>query len=278
MLRTALKPRWLGLLAFVLLVVASFTWLGMWQLDVARDKSHQESLARAESMPVDDIGQVLPPHTPLTTGLVGRRISATGVYDAAHQIIVVQRMFNGEVGAWVMTPLDVDGSYLPVVRGWVSDPSQVQPPPAGEVTVVGALAPPESAPDEDLGLPEGQAATIDVAALVNEWNAGVFSAFVYMESERPASGAPVPWTPALVPSPGFGEGGIEWRNLAYAMQWWLFAAFAVYMWFRMVREDHQSSQVAQGAVTSGGAAPEPNLGPSLDPTDATDTAPGGARS
>lgn len=276
MLRTALKPRWLGLLAFVLIVVASFSWLGMWQLDVARDKQHQESLERAASMPVDDIGKVLPPHTPLTTSLVGRRVTATGTYDAAHQIIVLPRLLEGRRGAWVMTPLDVGGAYLPVVRGWVTDPSQVQPPPAGVVTVTGALAPPESAPDEPVDLPEGQAATIDLASLVNEWDASTFSAFVYMEGEQPASGEPVAWTPTLVPSPGFGSGGIEWRNLAYAAQWWLFAAFAVYMWFRMVREDAQSdSQTAE--LTAAGGEP-PSADDDTDrPTEVPDTAPGGAR-
>lgn len=254
MLRTALKPRWLGLLALVLLVVASFTWLGMWQLDVARDKSHQEALERAVAMPVQDIGEVLPPHTPLTTALVGRRVSATGTYEAGHQVIVTPRLLDGQRGAWVMTPLNVGGSYLPVVRGFISDPSQAQPPPSGEVTVVGALAPPESAPDEDAGLPPGQVSTIDVASLVNEWDAGTFSAFVYLESETPASGAAVPWTPTLVPSPGFGQAGIEWRNLAYAAQWWLFAAFAVYMWFRMVREDAQTDKPIETPDNAAGGA------------------------
>jgi cytochrome oxidase assembly protein ShyY1 len=32
-------------------------------------------------------------------------------------------------------------------------------------------------------------------------------------------------------------GGIKWRNAAYALQWWVFAAFAAFMWVKMVRED-----------------------------------------
>lgn len=256
----------------------------MWQLDVARDKSHQESLERAASMPVEDVAKVLPPHTPLTSQLVGRNVKATGTYDAEHQLIVVQRQLEGSVGYWVMTPLDVNGSYLPVVRGWVSDPAQVQPPPSGEVTVVGALAPPESAPDKDLGLAPGQVSTIDVASLVNEWDAGTFSAFMYMESEQLASGAAVPWTPTLVPSPGFGEGGIEWRNLAYALQWWFFAAFAVYMWFRMVREDAQGPREFAEPISAGAAPAEGDPTPAeqtvqtTQTTEPTDTAAGGARS
>jgi hypothetical protein len=32
---------------------------------------------------------------------------------------------------------------------------------------------------------------------------------------------------------------LDWRNLAYAVQWWLFAAFGVFMWWRVVRDDHE---------------------------------------
>ncbi len=229
----ALRPRWLGLLALVLLIVAAFGWLGMWQLNVARDTSRREALERAAATPVASIGQVLPASTPLTAGLVGRTVSATGTYDAAHQLIVTPRQLHGQAGCWVMTPLIVDGAALPVVRGWVADPAQAQPPPSGQVTVTGALAPPESAPGAPVALPAGQVATIDLARLVNEWDMPTYSAFIYLAAETP----PAAWTPAVVPSPAGVPEGIAWRNLAYAAQWWLFAAFAVYMWVRMVRDD-----------------------------------------
>jgi hypothetical protein len=60
------------------------------------------------------------------------------------------------------------------------------------------------------------------------------------ERDGDPSGAPVP-APGLerVPPPVIGESGLSWRNAAYALQWWIFAAFAAYMWFRMVRDDHQ---------------------------------------
>ena len=44
MLRTALKPRWLGLLALVVVVMVAFSMLGLWQLNVARDKGRAEAV------------------------------------------------------------------------------------------------------------------------------------------------------------------------------------------------------------------------------------------
>lgn len=260
MLRTALKPKWLGLLAVLLLVVVAFTWLGLWQLDVARERQFREAAERAASTPVQQVDRVLPPHAPLTADKVGLGVTATGTYDASKQLLITPRQLNGEVGAWVMTPLDTGDAYLPVVRGWVPDPAAVQPPPTGVVTVVGSLAPPESAADEVVDLPEGQASTIDTASLVNHWDGGIYNTFIYLESEADASGQPLAaWTPTAVPAPPPGSGGIQWRNLAYALQWWFFAGFAVYMYWRIVKDDSASDRVRAlgGAPATEPGTPEP---------------------
>ena len=67
MLRTALKPRWLGLFVVLVLVLVSFFWLGLWQLDVARDKGREEVVAAAAE-PVVPIAEALGPHAPFPAG------------------------------------------------------------------------------------------------------------------------------------------------------------------------------------------------------------------
>ncbi|SNV19544.1 Uncharacterized conserved protein [Dermatophilus congolensis] len=256
MLRTALKPKWLGLLLLVLLVVVSFTWLGFWQLDVAQAKQQREAAEYARSQPYAPINSLLPPHHPLTQQLVGRKVTATGAYVPEHQLIVTPRLNNGQAGAWVMTPLNTGDAYVPVVRGWVRDPAHVQPPPTGTVTVTGVLAPPESAPSEPTLLPSGQVATIDLAHLVNTWNTQTYSAFVITATETTPGpdGKATPitsWRPETIPAPQPDTGGIQWRNLAYALQWWFFAAFAVYMWIRMVRDDAATdAAIARGETAT----------------------------
>ena len=39
-----------------------------------------------------------------------------------------------------------------------------------------------------------------------------------------------------MPTP-LADTSIQWRNAAYAVQWWVFALFALWVWFRMVREE-----------------------------------------
>ena len=75
-----------------------------------------------------------------------------------------------------------------------------------------------------------------------------------------------------VPTP-LGDTGLQWRNAAYAVQWWVFALFALWLWWRMVREEHRS----RGAAGVGPAEDddaEPTVEPGVEPGVGPDPAPG----
>jgi len=241
-LRTALQPRWLGLLAAVLAVMVTFGALGAWQLGVARDKGRAQALAAVPHQPVVPVPTVLQPHAGFPVDAVGRRVSATGRYDARGQVLVTPRVLHGIRGMWVVTPLVVasGGARLAVVRGFVRSAGDAGTPPASTVHVTGALAPSES-PSSDAtvtALPPGQVASVDLAALVNRWPGEVYNGFLLASDERPRPGD-VGRAVVRVPPPVATPAGIAWRNAAYAFQWWIFAAFALYMWVRMVREESE---------------------------------------
>jgi cytochrome oxidase assembly protein ShyY1 len=242
-LRTVLKPRWLGLLAFLLVVLVSFTWLGLWQLHVARDKGEVEAAEAATRLPVAPVSKVIEPHQQFPENGSGRPVSATGTYDAAHQLLVADRRLDGVSGYWVITPLVVEatGARLVVVRGFVTDPAQATPPTTkGTVEVTGTLAPGES-PSTSGTLPPGQVGTIDLGVLLNQWKGSLYNAFVFKTGEQPdATTAGI----KPIPPPEIQTGGLSWRNAAYALQWWIFAGFAAYMWWRMVRDDWQQDRRA----------------------------------
>jgi cytochrome oxidase assembly protein ShyY1 len=173
----------------------------------------------------------------------GRAVTAVGTYAGAEQLLVGPRRLAGRTGYWVVTPLDVTESHarLAVVRGFVTDLGSVRPPPAGQVEVDGSLAPGESPADPPAGLPAGAPTalgSIDLSVLVNRWPGELFNAFVFAQGEKTAAGAEIRATAGLerVPPPEV-TGGLKWRNAAYALQWWMFAGFAAFMWFRMVRDD-----------------------------------------
>jgi cytochrome oxidase assembly protein ShyY1 len=243
-LRTALKPRWLALFALLVLIIVTFAQLGLWQLHVAQDKGLAEALRKAhEARPVM-VDTVVKPHQPFPNAASARPVIAIGSYAAGGQVLVGPRRLEGREGYWVVTPLVVDGTgaRLAVVRGFVADPADAGTAPQEPVQVTGALAPGESPAQEQpgpTGAGEPVLGSLDLAVLVNRWPGELYNAFVFAQGEQQ-----VATRTAVVPGAGLERvqppqvtGGIKWRNAAYALQWWVFAAFAAFMWVKMVRED-----------------------------------------
>jgi cytochrome oxidase assembly protein ShyY1 len=154
-------------------------------------------------------------------------------------VLVSGKRLNGVDGFWLLAPLRTDsGALVPVVRGFTKSAAgstTAYPPPTGQVTVSGSLQPPEPAPDQAASPGAGQIPAADTADLVNRWGGPIYNVLVY-----DAAGAPGVDAAALtpVPVPPLDEGGgLGLRNAAYALQWWLFGAFAILLWWRMVRQE-----------------------------------------
>ncbi len=267
MLRTALKPRWLGLLGVVALIIVAFIQLGRWQLGVARDKATVEQLQKVASQPPVDVTSVLRVHAEFPGDASSKRVFASGRYAADGQVLVPDRRLDGRAGYWLITPFVVEstGARLPVLRAFLSTPSPVPPPPAGLVTVHGGLAPGES-PAGVTALPPGQIGSVDLSLLVNTWPGETYNAFLFLEDETPAAGPGAAAADTLntlthVPTP-VADTGLKWRNAAYALQWWVFAGFAAYMWWRMVRDDRDATRAATHGEggSDGGEGPGGDVG------------------
>ena len=252
-----LKPRWLGLLGVLVLILVGFTFLGLWQLSVARDDAVREALAQAPLQASVSLSTVLTPHAPFPGDASGRPVTMTGTYDPSGQVLVADRRLDGVSGYWVVTPLVVDptgsdrAASIAVLRGFVNDGTGTGPAPSvgGPVTVTGTLAPGESPTSSPATLPDGQLGSLDLARLVNRWPGDLYNAFVFATAETPDASAGV----QRVPPPPIPT-GLSLRNAAYALQWWVFGLFAAYMWWRMVRDDHHRDE-AEATLTRTDASP-----------------------
>jgi cytochrome oxidase assembly protein ShyY1 len=258
MLRAALRPRMLVLLVLLLGAAAVCGRLGVWQLDRAEIRGASataQRLAAQEAATPVALGAVLAPQTAFSGELVGRRVLARGVYDAAGQVLVANRTLDGRTGYLVLTPLRVtddrpdpaSGSaspadavqvpagapVLPVVRGWVvvPDDAAALAVPAGEVTVTAYLQSSEASGRTDL--PSGQVDAISSAELLNLWGGPIWSAYAVLTASEPAQGDAL----ALLPAPVRSGAGLNLQNVAYAAQWWIFGGFAIFLWLRMVRDE-----------------------------------------
>lgn len=239
-MRSALAPRWWAWHLALAAVLVSFGWLGWWQVDSFEDASGGDSTPGPTAAAVD-VARVTDPGGRLAPGDVGRRVRAEGTWDAAGQLVVPGRARGGETGGWVVTPLRTTEGVLPVVRGW--HPGADRPPPApvsGPVVVTGVLQ--QSEPESEAtvapgGLPAGQVAYVATVALLDRlpYDADtMYDGFLALRSQDPADRDPLATVVAADRASGPGEVG-RWRNLAYGLQWWVFAGAAVVFWASVLR-------------------------------------------
>jgi cytochrome oxidase assembly protein ShyY1 len=116
--------------------------------------------------------------------------------------------------------------------------------PGAEVTVTGLLqrsedGPPAGAPVDVARGRLPYVATVTVLDALPYAPGRLYDGYLALRSEQPAPAArPVP-----VAAQDLSTGGVSrWRNLAYALQWWLFAAAAVFFWWVVLRRAAQEQQ------------------------------------
>ncbi|MGW7485723.1 SURF1 family protein [Streptomyces sp. NPDC054786] len=270
MYRFLLTPRWWGINVFAVLAIPLCIFMGSWQLGRFEDRvnTHQQQehrSARAKTAAARPLADLLP----VDTVTSGRQASARGHYDTGHQLLVPARTLkdkHGErQGFYVLDLLRTDGGKaLPVVRGWLpgdagakADTAQVPPPPKGEVTVTGALQASENQGTDGVqaggGLPQGQLGMISAASLVNIVPYEVYDAWITVtDAQAPLHAVP----PAAVEGSGLDLKAFQ--NLGYTGEWFVFAGFVVFMWFRLFRRDAEAAKdAALGIVPEGdGGAPQ----------------------
>jgi surfeit locus 1 family protein len=212
-----------GVVALGVLLAAAMVVLGVWQLDVYERQGNDAAQRRAAAPPVA-LTAVAPPGGAVVDGY-GRQVTFSGTYDPALQVLV-----PGDDGFRVLTGLrQADGSVVPVVRGSEAGPTPPAPP-TGPVTRAGVLLPSEETAGSTTPLPDGQLASVRLPTLAQTWPGPLVNGFVTLDA---AGSSAEGLTPVAVELP---EGQGRLRNGAYALQWWVFAAFALGMSIRVARD------------------------------------------
>lgn len=142
-----MSPRSRYSLVVLLVIVAVIcVELGFWQLRRLHHRRADNAIALAarQQPPVDLTTPPIPPDS----ALAGRRVSAGGEYDHAHDLVLRGQSKEGEPGVAIVTPLRIDGQDTAVLvdRGFVPSPDAFSADPdtlrePGHVTVRGFALP-----------------------------------------------------------------------------------------------------------------------------------------
>lgn len=226
-------PRVIGLHLFAIAAIGFCLFMGTWQLGVYDDRQADEGDARPGASAVP-IAEVWSPDGVFTKDLDQQPVTVTGTFrPAAEQFWVTGRDQGDGTGAWLVAPVTVQGAELFVVRGWApqtSDPAAFDVP-TGEASLQAVLQPGEAS-GSGWDAATRTIGALRIPTLLNElgyddlWSGYAISTEAAVPAGLEAVEVPeadVSWT----------AGG---RNLGYGLQWWVFAAFALFMWWRMARE------------------------------------------
>jgi cytochrome oxidase assembly protein ShyY1 len=237
----ARRPRWIATLALALVLAAGFAALSQWQL--ARSIS-TGTVVHRNTETVVPLSKIATPQKGVTDAANARMVSVTGVWMPGDFSVLSDRLNAGTLGYWVIGHLSADTpdnnrAGLAVALGWTASKAhataardKLDSGRVGDaVEITGRYLAAEAAEDSDFE--HGKVTTLSTARLVNVWKsadpAGIYSGYVV--DARAASGLTAIYSPKPT-----SQVELNWLNIFYAVEWVVFAGFAIFLWYRLVRD------------------------------------------
>lgn len=250
MIRVAARPQWVLFLLFVMVVAAAFAWLGKWQVERAVEAAKP---VNTQSEIVVPLTQLTAPGVPIVDTAGAHMTTVTGVQVPDSFTILTGRLNFGTAGYWVVGRVITQGQAasavsLPVAYGWAATPAQAEQALAtlnaqalasqNMATYTGRFMPAEAPLAPGTGEPATLQQTLAPAALINQWpgyQGSVYWGYL-IENTAPAGLAQIESKPPI------DENEVNWLNIFYAIEWMVFAGFAFYIWWRLVKDAWEREQ------------------------------------
>ncbi|GAA1207848.1 hypothetical protein GCM10009655_03810 [Rhodoglobus aureus] len=238
MWQIARRPRWIGALILALAIASSFAALGQWQLSRSLEGGE---ITEQQSETVVALDSVATAQEPLASVTTGQSVSFTAELVPGDYVVLAERRNTAGMGYWVVGHgQEPSGASIAIALGWASstdaaasaiaqlEASPPASPPASSFS--GRLLPTESPQVSDFE--SGVRSALAVSELVNLWQevpAGTYGGYVV--SFDPPAGLE-----AIDSPPPITEVSLNLLNVFYAVEWVVFAGFAVFLWYRLVRD------------------------------------------
>jgi cytochrome oxidase assembly protein ShyY1 len=236
----ARRPRWIAALLLALGVATGFAALGQWQLARSVESG---IVANQETETVVSLNSIAEPQRPVEAVALGQLVRFGAEFVPEDYVVLSDRINLSAPGYWVVGHAVVaDGSSIAVALGWADTADAASSairtlksnPPAH--TVTGRYLPSESPQESDFEA--GRHSALAVAELVNSWGTpphGVYGGYVV--SATAAAGLERIDSP-----PPSTEVSLNLLNIFYAAEWVIFAGFAIFLWYRVVRDVWEAEQ------------------------------------
>ena len=258
--RFLLSRRWILFFLGVLALAYLCFRLGEWQFHRLDERRASNAIISrnfaAAPVPVQ---RVLSVRQPVSPEEEWRHITARGRYADNETVVVRYQTRDGQSGVDVVTPLVTDqGPALLVDRGWLatgnvgSERPDLPPPPSGEVTLRGWVR--ADATGDSTQVADRSTRAISSVEIGKTLSAPAYQGFVELDTQTPRAAKPL----EKVEPPDLGEG----PHFFYGIQWWFFAALAVFGFGYLVWDERRrlhGSPAPSAGPASPGAPEEPRV-------------------
>ena len=206
-----------------LLLIAGCLWASQWQFQRGIDRQDRNQTIESQlELPTVELKNI----DRNFASFEWRTVNANGAFDAAKQILLKNRYFEGVYGYEVLTRFTADdGRSFWVDRGWVkagkdaTTAPEVTAPPTGQVSITARLRLDRSLPQGAFfALPESGGGMISKLNAQADSNSEGF----YLDLLSGSVSSLTPTVPAQVPELSDGP------HLAYSLQWIFFAGLIIY--------------------------------------------------
>jgi len=218
----ARQPKWIGALFLSLAVAAVFAALGQWQLERTFTKDSGEPVA-------------------INIESVNIKLDTKNVY------IIANRLNGSETGYWLISnSVDSANKNLTIALGWSADLAEVKGERKAlmesglekfETKLEGVFIPSE-APLPQSSSEKFVFESLSLAQLINVYSPEkplvTEPQILALNGYSQASAWP-PLKPVNVTYEAVAR--INWLSAFYFLEWLLFAGFAVFLWWRLVRDE-----------------------------------------
>lgn len=246
--QVARRPKWIFGLFLALAIAAVFALLGQWQLERSFTEVEPEDLSQAPLVLIESEK----PGSPLTAIAANKRVKAELMLDTQNVFIVANRLqrTDDEVvsGYWVIANSGVlleDGDSTASLSVGIGFAESLSIAETARAELMQSIQPQAFLEQTGRYLQtEGPVALTDpakpyllesfsLAQLVNLYKgagAQSLAGFMVLDSE-PGFGLET-----IVIAPPEAGTQVNWLTLFYALEWALFAGFAVFLWWRLVED------------------------------------------
>ena len=240
---TARRPKWIAALILCLGIAAGFAGFAQWQFERSVENVEVVDIDTEAAVPLDEIAE---PGRAMTEPQVGRVVTVSGRLVESDYVTLTDRSLDGRTGSWLVGHLVTDdGVSLAVAIGFAPDGAAIPDLGIDRTEWTGRYLPGEEPQSSDFEA--GRLSAMSVASLVNLWAepGPVYAGFVVADGPPPG----YEQIEALAPA---REVQLNLLNVFYAIEWILFGGFAIYLWYRLVRDavEREAEQAAAGDTSA----------------------------